>query len=287
MQYATLQITGEKAGDFLQGQLTCDIHAAESTASAPMKIPPLFGAYCDRKGRVISSVWVEKKGETTWQLTVRASMEKAVKTRLLQYGRFSRVEITASTEETQEWKASHPYLSTLHCAADYLHAGLVEIEHPISERFTPHMLAYPEHGAVSFEKGCYIGQEIIARAQHRGSNKRQLYIAYTTTPLSTNMQLADCSPLLGTCVVGQAARQIAAASTQPVQLGHIAAVAPHAHEKKHTVLLLVLHRTTAAPYLSTPGCIFIYPEPATPIPLDQCKPCDITHPVQGLHPSVT
>ncbi len=36
------------------------------------------------------------------------------------------------------------------------------------------MLDLPRIGAVSFDKGCYLGQEIVARAQHRGQVKRHL-----------------------------------------------------------------------------------------------------------------
>ena len=40
--------------------------------------------------------------------------------------------------------------------------------------FTPHMLNLPAIGAVSFTKGCYTGQEIIARTEHLGKSKKVL-----------------------------------------------------------------------------------------------------------------
>ncbi len=39
---------------------------------------------------------------------------------------------------------------------------------------TPHMLNLPNLNAVSFSKGCYVGQEIIARTHYLGKAKRQL-----------------------------------------------------------------------------------------------------------------
>jgi folate-binding Fe-S cluster repair protein YgfZ len=36
------------------------------------------------------------------------------------------------------------------------------------------MLALEEHGAIDFDKGCYLGQEVVARAQFRGTIKRGL-----------------------------------------------------------------------------------------------------------------
>ncbi|MGH8378277.1 MAG: YgfZ/GcvT domain-containing protein [Gammaproteobacteria bacterium] len=47
-----------------------------------------------------------------------------------------------------------------------------------SNKFVAQMLNLPNLGAISFKKGCYTGQEIIARAQHRGGIKRHLQRAY-------------------------------------------------------------------------------------------------------------
>ncbi|MEE9254995.1 MAG: hypothetical protein V3U43_08675 [Pseudomonadales bacterium] len=49
-----------------------------------------------------------------------------------------------------------------------------EITQATSARFLPQMLRLDELGAVSFEKGCYLGQEIVARVQYRGEHKREL-----------------------------------------------------------------------------------------------------------------
>ena len=43
-----------------------------------------------------------------------------------------------------------------------------------SGRFLPQMIGLDRIGAVSFSKGCYLGQEVVARAQHLGEVKRKL-----------------------------------------------------------------------------------------------------------------
>ncbi|MGH8530140.1 MAG: YgfZ/GcvT domain-containing protein, partial [Nevskiales bacterium] len=65
-----------------------------------------------------------------------------------------------------------------------LAAGLPEIWPETREAFTPHMLNLDLLGAVSFKKGCYPGQEVVAKTQHRGLAKRRLYSAFcaVTTP---------------------------------------------------------------------------------------------------------
>ena len=59
-----------------------------------------------------------------------------------------------------------------------LRAGIAEIGPETQDRFVPQMLNYELVGAVSFSKGCYPGQEIIARTQYRGSIKRRTLLAH-------------------------------------------------------------------------------------------------------------
>jgi folate-binding Fe-S cluster repair protein YgfZ len=51
------------------------------------------------------------------------------------------------------------------------------------------MLNYESAAAVSFKKGCYPGQEVVARSQFRGSLKRRTVIVFGKEPLSVGMEL--------------------------------------------------------------------------------------------------
>ena len=53
-------------------------------------------------------------------------------------------------------------------------AGLAHVTAATSEEFLPQMLDYDRIDAISFTKGCYLGQEIVARTQHLGRPKRHL-----------------------------------------------------------------------------------------------------------------
>lgn len=61
-------------------------------------------------------------------------------------------------------------------------AGLPGIIAPTSEAFTPQMLNLDLLGGISFTKGCYVGQEIVARTQNLGRIKRRLYRFTTAVP---------------------------------------------------------------------------------------------------------
>jgi len=55
-------------------------------------------------------------------------------------------------------------------------SGIGFIEEQTSASFIPQMLNLQALDGISFDKGCYIGQETIARAKYRGANKRALFI---------------------------------------------------------------------------------------------------------------
>jgi len=55
-------------------------------------------------------------------------------------------------------------------------SGIPFLEQQTSALFIPQMLNLQALGGISFSKGCYIGQETIARAKYRGANKRALFI---------------------------------------------------------------------------------------------------------------
>ena len=57
-------------------------------------------------------------------------------------------------------------------------SGIAMITQPIFEAFVPQMLNYESVGGVSFKKGCYPGQEIVARSQFRGTLKRRAYLVH-------------------------------------------------------------------------------------------------------------
>lgn len=59
-----------------------------------------------------------------------------------------------------------------------IHAGIPVILPQTQEQFTPQMANFEAIGGVSFTKGCYTGQEIVARTQYLGKVKRRLYLAH-------------------------------------------------------------------------------------------------------------
>lgn len=84
-------------------------------------------------------------------------------------------------------------------------AGLAEVQATTQEEFIPQMFNYHLVDAISFKKGCYTGQEIVARMQYRGQTKKHTYHAAVAgqveVPVGTKLvSLGDSNANLGTVV---------------------------------------------------------------------------------------
>lgn len=114
-----------------------------------------------------------------------------------------------------------------------IRAGIPVIQAQTQEAFVPQMANLDLIGGVNFKKGCYPGQEIVARMQYLGKLKRRMYLAHVDSEVapqagselfSTEMEGQVC----GTVVDAQAAAgggydllavvQIASHDTYPVHL---------------------------------------------------------------------
>ncbi len=58
-------------------------------------------------------------------------------------------------------------------------AGLPQVLGATSEKFVPQMINFELVGGVNFRKGCYPGQEVVARSQYLGKLKRRALLAFT------------------------------------------------------------------------------------------------------------
>jgi tRNA-modifying protein YgfZ len=70
-------------------------------------------------------------------------------------------------------------------------SGIARLSAAVSEAFVPQMLNYESVGGVNFKKGCYPGQEVVARSQFRGTLKRRAYIFTSSTALQAGQEVFD------------------------------------------------------------------------------------------------
>ena len=109
----------------------------------------------------------------------------------------SRIEIIVTPEHAQTiWKQLRQHVQPAGAASWDWHAvqaGIPVITPPTQETFLPQMINLDLIGGVSFKKGCYPGQEIVARTQYLGKLKRRMYLAHigTSEPVCAGDELFD------------------------------------------------------------------------------------------------
>lgn len=149
----TINVTGPDAFDFLQAQLTNDLRRLDAEDE-------ILAAWCSPKGRVIWFGTVSKAGDG-YALSAPADTAADIVKRMTMFRFRSKVEF----EPVDSGQTVDPAFLVEH---GYPYIGREQME-----EFTPHMLNLDLLDAISMDKGCYPGQEIVARTHYKGATKRR------------------------------------------------------------------------------------------------------------------
>lgn len=163
-----IKITGTDAKKLLQGQLTCNVDDVTPSTSC-------LGAHCNPQGRVISLFRLFQY-QDAYYLYMPKSLVPIALNALKKYSQFYKVELSDASNELDTIQAAiqlDPYTD--------IQKGIPAIYPETSGKFLPHDINLPNLHAINFDKGCYTGQEIIARMHYRGTPKNHLYFAEIIT----------------------------------------------------------------------------------------------------------
>jgi len=191
---ALLEVSGSDAENFLQAQLSNDVIKLD-------KFSIQLNAYCQHQGKILALFWVMRHGDSFF-LSFPSDLLEAIKSRLQMFVIMSDVVIEDITNEYiqvgsigethQKALVINDKLSLIitdkqdinkfnmgplvHWNMTCIDSFLPEIFSATSEKLVPQMLNLDinEFG-VNFSKGCYPGQEVVARLHYLGSAKRRLF----------------------------------------------------------------------------------------------------------------
>lgn len=90
-------------------------------------------------------------------------------------------------------------------------SGVAMVSAPVVEEFVPQMLNYESVGGVNFKKGCYPGQEVVARSQYRGALKRRAQIFHAEAEAQVGQELFHAADAEQPCGI------VTAVAPHPVQ----------------------------------------------------------------------
>ena len=191
---ALLKISGSDAEVFLQGQLSNDINKLDA-------FNVQLNAYCQHQGKILALFWVMRH-EDSFFLSFPSDLLEVIKPRLQMFIIMSNVVIEDITKEYiqvgsideshQQALVINEKLSLIiadqkdiskfnmepieHWSMACIDSLLPEIFVITSEKLVPQMLNLDiDEFGVNFSKGCYPGQEVVARLHYLGSAKRRLF----------------------------------------------------------------------------------------------------------------
>lgn len=211
-RYGLLVITGADARDFLHAQLTNDIQNLPADRAA-------LAGWCTAKGRLLASFLVIPSSDG-FLLQLARDLAPSVAKRLSMFVLRSKVRIA---DESDAWAQYGIWDNSVNVAGvtwddgvvtarvdegrflrmgrglslaenkaedawtlEEIRAGRPLISAATQDQFVPQMVNFETLGAVNFQKGCYPGQEIVARAQYRGEVKRRL--KHVQVPAGTELK---------------------------------------------------------------------------------------------------
>jgi hypothetical protein len=193
-QRSLLRISGSDSEMFLQNQLSNDIKKLENS-----KIQ--FNAFCQHQGKIVALFWV-MRSNGSFLLSCPDNLAEKVITRLQMFIIMSDVVIEDISEQYNQIgliNESHSNAYSINKALSLLIVSSGEVIEEIndndyewkkacidfqipevvigtSEKFVPQMLNLDiDEVGVSFSKGCYPGQEVVARLHYLGEAKRRLF----------------------------------------------------------------------------------------------------------------
>ena len=199
--YGLIEVTGKDAEIFLAAQFTSDVRQISESASQ-------LSAWCTPQGRVLAVFRIFRRAGAYYLLLPGELLEMILR-RLRMYILRSDVRLADVSSTLVRIGLSGPALpgSLTIVISDpgaakklwlerqenaiptgagpwallEILAGIPSVHSKTAEAFLPQMLNLEALGGLCFSKGCYPGQEIIARLQYRGQLKRRMYLGLANT----------------------------------------------------------------------------------------------------------
>jgi len=188
---ALLKVKGEDSESFLQSQFSNDVKKIQDESVQ-------INAYCQHQGKIIAIIWVFKRNEN-YYLSIPNELKTIVLSKLNMFKLMSKVEIEDLSDKVYQYglikednKKSFKISDNLsllttreiltnikdnsHWEMACINESLPEIYLNISEKHIPQAFNLDiDQMGISFTKGCYPGQEVVARMHYLGKPKRRLF----------------------------------------------------------------------------------------------------------------
>lgn len=159
MGWARLRVSGADAATFLQGQLSADVRNIGENGG--------WASYNSPKGRMLAVIRAHRDGDDAFLLALPETLAEAVAKRLRMFVLRAKVGIEvlppADAGAFERERRAH------------ILAGVPVVYPETQDRWVAQMANLDRLGGISFDKGCYTGQEVVARLHYLGHLKKRMF----------------------------------------------------------------------------------------------------------------
>ncbi len=172
-KFQQIQLAGTDSIKFLQGQLTCNAEKINDPYQAT--------AISNLKGRIQFALWIKKIETNTFNIVLCADCMADFIAHIKKFGAFSKIELSEASEIYPTVINEKPTFSTDKAGENSdnwaklsIATGNFWLTHDMQDKYQPQEMRLHQRGGVDYDKGCYLGQEVIARIYFKSSPKSYL-----------------------------------------------------------------------------------------------------------------
>ena len=173
LAFSSFTLIGVDAIKFLQGQVTVNVEALAENVTQ-------YTAICDLKGRIHFGLWLKKLNPEHLEIVTTQDQAEEFAKHIKKYGAFSRMKLEETgtvfpviNALTTDFSTKSTDISAWEITA--IQTGQAYINQAIEGVFQPQELRLHQRGAINYDKGCYLGQEVIARLWFKAKPKAWLH----------------------------------------------------------------------------------------------------------------
>ena len=176
--FTSFTLNGVDAQKFLQGQVTLNTEALAENLTR-------YTAICSLKGRIQFGLWLKKINPESFEIVTTQDQAEEFSKHIKKFGAFSKMKLEEGSQvfptlngDTTDFSTTETDIAAWQLQA--IEAGQAWIEAATSQEFQPQELRLHQREGVHYDKGCYLGQEIIARLWFKAKPKHWLHLVQGT-----------------------------------------------------------------------------------------------------------
>lgn len=178
LAFSSYALNGVDAQKFLQGQVTVDTERLAENETR-------YTAICDLKGRIHFGLWLKKINAESFEIVVAQDQAEEFAKHIKKFGAFSKMTLSEQGTVFPKIAGHQTEFSTVETdisewQKQAILSGQAWITQATEHEFQPQELRLHQREGVNYDKGCYLGQEIVARLWFKAKPKHWLHVVQGT-----------------------------------------------------------------------------------------------------------